>query len=224
MTNAAAAGELPDVVLGTPLDQSQQYAQEEIFDSEAAQAVVDKLGADTFSKKALDLVSPRRQGDRRPERRLGPAADLPQGPLREGRPGGAEDARRRARGGREAQRRRHGRDHARHEGRRRLHRRDVRARRARPGLPARRRRRQGHVRLAAVRRGAALVRRHRLQLLGLGRAGRGLHARHLLRRPGRDDVLVAVPARRHGGPARRHQAVVQGVQGRSGVPGRRTAA
>jgi multiple sugar transport system substrate-binding protein len=57
MTNAAAAGKLPDVVLGTPLDQSQQYAQEEIFDSEAAQAVVDKLGADTFSKKALDLVS-----------------------------------------------------------------------------------------------------------------------------------------------------------------------
>ena len=45
MTNAAAAGELPDVVLGTPLDQSQQYAPEEIFDSEAAQAVVDKLGA-----------------------------------------------------------------------------------------------------------------------------------------------------------------------------------
>jgi multiple sugar transport system substrate-binding protein len=57
MTNAAAAGELPDVVLGTPLDQSVQYAQEEIFDSEAAQEVVDKLGADTFSKKALDLVS-----------------------------------------------------------------------------------------------------------------------------------------------------------------------
>jgi multiple sugar transport system substrate-binding protein len=57
MTNAAAAGELPDVVLATPLDQSQQYALEGIFDSEAAQAVVDKLGADTFSKKALDLVT-----------------------------------------------------------------------------------------------------------------------------------------------------------------------
>ncbi len=57
MTNAAAAGELPDVVLGTPLDQSQQYALEGIFDSEAAQAVVDTLGPDTFSKKALDLVS-----------------------------------------------------------------------------------------------------------------------------------------------------------------------
>jgi multiple sugar transport system substrate-binding protein len=57
MTNAAAAGELPDVVLGTPLDQSQQYAAEDIFDADAAQAVVDKLGADTFSKKALDLVT-----------------------------------------------------------------------------------------------------------------------------------------------------------------------
>jgi len=57
MTNAAAAGDLPDVVLGTPLDQSQQYAAEEIFDAEAAQAVVDKLGPDTFSEKALDLVS-----------------------------------------------------------------------------------------------------------------------------------------------------------------------
>jgi multiple sugar transport system substrate-binding protein len=57
MTNAAAAGDLPDVVLGTPLDQSQQYAAEEIFDAEAAQAVVDKLGPETFSEKALDLVS-----------------------------------------------------------------------------------------------------------------------------------------------------------------------
>jgi multiple sugar transport system substrate-binding protein len=57
MTNAAAADKLPDVVLATPLDQSVQYAQEEIFDSEAAQAVVEKLGTDTFSKKALDLVS-----------------------------------------------------------------------------------------------------------------------------------------------------------------------
>ena len=161
-----------------------------------------------------------RPGDGRPVRRLGPAADLPQGPVREGRPRGAEDARRRARGGREAQRRRHGRDHARHQGRRRLHRRDLRARRARPGLPAHRRQRQGHVRLAAVRRGAALVRRHRVQLLGLGRAGRRLHARHLLRRPGGDDVLVAVPARRHGRPARRHQADLRRVQGQPGLPGR----
>ena len=36
---------------------SRCYAQQEIFDPDAAQEVVDKLGADTFSKKALDLVS-----------------------------------------------------------------------------------------------------------------------------------------------------------------------
>jgi multiple sugar transport system substrate-binding protein len=57
MTNAAAADELPDVVLATPTAQSQQYAAEEIFDSEAAQAVIDNLGADTFSQKAIDLIS-----------------------------------------------------------------------------------------------------------------------------------------------------------------------
>jgi multiple sugar transport system substrate-binding protein len=57
MTNAAAAGELPDVVLATPTAQSHQYAAEEIFDAEAAQGVIDNLGADTFSQKAIDLVS-----------------------------------------------------------------------------------------------------------------------------------------------------------------------
>ena len=57
MTNAAAAGKLPDVVLATPVGDSHTYAREEIFDSDAAQEVVDKLGVDTFSKKALDLVS-----------------------------------------------------------------------------------------------------------------------------------------------------------------------
>jgi multiple sugar transport system substrate-binding protein len=57
ITNAAAADELPDVVLATPVAQSHQYAEEGIFDAEAAQAVVDKLGADTFSEKALELVS-----------------------------------------------------------------------------------------------------------------------------------------------------------------------
>jgi multiple sugar transport system substrate-binding protein len=57
MTNAAAAGKLPDVVLATPVGDSHTYAREELFDSDASQEVVDKLGADTFSKKALDLVS-----------------------------------------------------------------------------------------------------------------------------------------------------------------------
>jgi multiple sugar transport system substrate-binding protein len=57
ITNAAAAGEVPDVVLATPVAQSHQYAEEGVFDPEAAQAVVENLGADTFSEKALDLVS-----------------------------------------------------------------------------------------------------------------------------------------------------------------------
>jgi multiple sugar transport system substrate-binding protein len=57
ITNASAAGKLPDVVLATAVADSQAYAREEIFDAEAAQEVVDRLGADTFSKKALDLVS-----------------------------------------------------------------------------------------------------------------------------------------------------------------------
>jgi multiple sugar transport system substrate-binding protein len=57
ITNAAAANELPDVVLATPVAQSHQYAAEELFDAEAAQEVVDNLGADTFSEKALALVS-----------------------------------------------------------------------------------------------------------------------------------------------------------------------
>ena len=57
MTNAAAGGDLPDVVLATPAAQSHQYAVEEIFDSEAAQAVVDKLGPETFSEAAIEIVS-----------------------------------------------------------------------------------------------------------------------------------------------------------------------
>jgi multiple sugar transport system substrate-binding protein len=57
MTNAAAAGELPDVVLATPTAQSHQYAVEEIFDAQAAQEVVDRLGVDTFSDKAIEIVS-----------------------------------------------------------------------------------------------------------------------------------------------------------------------
>ena len=57
MTNAAAAGKLPDVVLATPVGDSHTYAREELFDLDAAQAVVDKLGKDTFSQKALEIVS-----------------------------------------------------------------------------------------------------------------------------------------------------------------------
>jgi multiple sugar transport system substrate-binding protein len=57
ITNASAAGELPDVVLATPVADSHAYVREEIFDAEAAQEVVERLGPDTFSQKALELVS-----------------------------------------------------------------------------------------------------------------------------------------------------------------------
>jgi multiple sugar transport system substrate-binding protein len=57
MTNAAAAGKLPDVVAATSAADTLSYAKQDIFDPSAAQAVVDKLGPDTFSKKAIDLVS-----------------------------------------------------------------------------------------------------------------------------------------------------------------------
>jgi multiple sugar transport system substrate-binding protein len=57
ITNAAAAGDIPDVVLATGLQDSHAYAAQGIFDAEAAQAVVDRLGADTFSEKAIELVS-----------------------------------------------------------------------------------------------------------------------------------------------------------------------
>jgi multiple sugar transport system substrate-binding protein len=55
--NAAAAGELPDVVFATPVGDSHTYATEELFDVDAAQQVVDKLGEDTFSKQGIALVS-----------------------------------------------------------------------------------------------------------------------------------------------------------------------
>jgi multiple sugar transport system substrate-binding protein len=57
MSKAAAAHRLPDAVLSIPADRAQAYAEQGIFDAEAAQAVVDELGSDTFSTKALDIVS-----------------------------------------------------------------------------------------------------------------------------------------------------------------------
>jgi len=57
VTNAAAAGKLPDVIAAVSSADTLSYAKQEIFDPDAAQAVVDKLGADTFSKNAVDLVT-----------------------------------------------------------------------------------------------------------------------------------------------------------------------
>jgi multiple sugar transport system substrate-binding protein len=57
VTNAAAAGKLPDVIAAVSSADTLSYAKQEIFDPDAAQAVVDKLGADTFSKNAVELVT-----------------------------------------------------------------------------------------------------------------------------------------------------------------------
>jgi multiple sugar transport system substrate-binding protein len=57
MSKAVDEDRLPDVVLSTSMAYSHSYAEQGIFDSEAAQDVVDDLGRDTFSTKALDIVS-----------------------------------------------------------------------------------------------------------------------------------------------------------------------
>ncbi|RBY81634.1 bicyclomycin resistance protein [Geodermatophilus sp. TF02-6] len=57
LTSSAAAGELPDVVGALPLAGVQALAANELLDPDAAAAVVDDLGADTFSERALELTS-----------------------------------------------------------------------------------------------------------------------------------------------------------------------
>jgi multiple sugar transport system substrate-binding protein len=56
ITNSAAAGKLPDIVAATDMASTLTYANQGVFDPQAAQTVVDKLGAQTFSQTALDLV------------------------------------------------------------------------------------------------------------------------------------------------------------------------
>jgi multiple sugar transport system substrate-binding protein len=56
ITNAAAAGQLPDIVAATDMATTLTYANQGVFDPTAAQAVVDKLGPQTFSQRALSLV------------------------------------------------------------------------------------------------------------------------------------------------------------------------
>jgi multiple sugar transport system substrate-binding protein len=60
LTSSAAAGELPDVVGALSLAGVQAMASNELIDTDAAAAVVDELGAGTFSEQALELT---RDGD-----------------------------------------------------------------------------------------------------------------------------------------------------------------
>jgi multiple sugar transport system substrate-binding protein len=56
LTSAAAAGELPDVVGSQPLAGVRTMAANEMVDSDAAAAVVEALGADTFSERSLEFT------------------------------------------------------------------------------------------------------------------------------------------------------------------------
>jgi multiple sugar transport system substrate-binding protein len=60
LTSSAAAGKLPDVVGALPLSGVQALATNELNDPDAAAAVIEELGADTFSDRALELT---RDGD-----------------------------------------------------------------------------------------------------------------------------------------------------------------
>jgi multiple sugar transport system substrate-binding protein len=60
LTSAAAAGDLPDVVGALPLSGVRALSANELVDTEAAAAVVEDLGEDTFAEQALALT---RDGD-----------------------------------------------------------------------------------------------------------------------------------------------------------------
>jgi multiple sugar transport system substrate-binding protein len=56
LTSAAAAGELPDVVGSQPLAGVRTMAANELINTDAAAAVVEALGADTFSERSLEFT------------------------------------------------------------------------------------------------------------------------------------------------------------------------
>ena len=57
LTSNAAAGELPDVIGGIPMGQARIMSTNELLDTDAMAEVIDSLGADTFSERALELTS-----------------------------------------------------------------------------------------------------------------------------------------------------------------------
>ena len=60
LTSAAAAGELPDVIGSISLAQTRTLAANDLSDPETMAAVVESLGEDTFSERALEMT---RDGD-----------------------------------------------------------------------------------------------------------------------------------------------------------------
>lgn len=60
LTSSAAAGELPDLIGALSLNGVNQLATDDLLDVDAASAIIDDLGPDTFSQRALELT---RDGD-----------------------------------------------------------------------------------------------------------------------------------------------------------------
>jgi multiple sugar transport system substrate-binding protein len=56
ITSSAAAGDLPDVVAALPLSGVAELGNNDLLDTEAAASVVESLGPDTFTQRALDLT------------------------------------------------------------------------------------------------------------------------------------------------------------------------
>jgi len=56
LVTGAASGEVPDVILHAP-DQTTAWNEQGLLDTEAAQAVMEELGAETFNEQALELVT-----------------------------------------------------------------------------------------------------------------------------------------------------------------------
>jgi multiple sugar transport system substrate-binding protein len=58
VSSAAAGGTLPDVILALPLSYVHSMAAQRLSDPDAADGIVDRLGRETFARRALDLVTP----------------------------------------------------------------------------------------------------------------------------------------------------------------------
>jgi multiple sugar transport system substrate-binding protein len=56
LTSAAAAGDLPDVIGSISLAQVRTLAANELVDTEATAGVIDELGEDTFTERALEMT------------------------------------------------------------------------------------------------------------------------------------------------------------------------
>jgi multiple sugar transport system substrate-binding protein len=57
LTSAAAANDLPDLVAALSLNGVNQLYTDDLLDTDAAAAIIEDLGADTFSERALELTS-----------------------------------------------------------------------------------------------------------------------------------------------------------------------